>query len=208
MLPADSFRTAQGNRAMDLQTIDRAVLLPTGSHTRRAIRRAVQRDFPSRHWVLHDLLAADLCRALIALDTQGRRRFVLSATAQQAYPACAALAEAFQDEATAGLIQDRCDVLLAGSLLRIECCLGTPLRWHAPAHQDGSRRFTILVSLVDEPGDRPGCADAVFNAGVMFEPGADAWRGLMCPSLIVDYVNPGWQPRHELAFPETPIAAD
>lgn len=226
---------------MDMQAADLVSLDPAGSRIRRAIRTAEQREAPYRHWLLRHVLPLDLCRSVASLpfaappiaDTLGKRethnalRIFVSAQNRRLHPACDALAEAFQDEATTGLIQDRCGVALGGSYLRIECCLDTDGFW-LESHTDiGAKLFTMLVYLSDHPdaeawgtdimdqaGNVLGRAPGNFNTGLIFVPAADTWHGFakrpirgLRRSLIVNYVKPEWRSRHELAFPETPILA-
>lgn len=224
---------------MDMLVSDRVGLDHAGAHVRRALRRAQRADAPFQHWLLQGALPPSLCRTVTALpfpppaigDTQGRRethnssRIFVSAANRRRYPACEALAESFQDEATTGLIEDICGVSLAGSYLRIECCLDTDGFW-LESHTDiGAKLFTMLVYLSDHPdamdwgtdimdasGHVLGRAPGAFNRGLAFVPGAETWHGFarrpirgIRRSLIVNYVKPEWRARHELAFPETPV---
>lgn len=210
-----------------------------GAHLRCALRAARRVGTPFRHWLLHDVLPPSLCRSVTALpfapppidDTRGRRathnasRLFVATENRWRYPACEALAEAFQDEATTGLIEDICGIRLGGSSLRIECCLDTDGFWLEPHTDIGAKLFTMLVYLSDHPdaedwgtdimdaaGHVLGRASGAFNAGLIFVPGSDTWHGFtrrpirgVRRSLIVNYVKPEWRSRHELAFPETPV---
>lgn len=226
---------------MDMQTADRFALDPAGSHIRRALRAARRVDTPFSYWLLHDVLPAELCRSILALpltgkplgESQGKRethnahRIFVSPETRRHHPACDALAEAFQDEATVALLQDRTGARLAGSSLRIECCLDTDGFWLEPHTDIGAKLFTMLVYLsehpdaadwgtdiMDEQGHVLARAPGTFNDGLIFIPGADTWHGFekrpirgIRRSLIVNYVKPEWRSRHELAFPETPVSA-
>jgi hypothetical protein len=226
---------------IDLQTVDFAGIDPAGSQIRRAILDGRQQERPFRHWLLREVLPPALCAAVRALpfdpafvdDTLGKRethnaqRIFVSAANRRRYPACEALAEAFQDEATVGLLEDRCGVGLDGSFLRIECCLDTDGFWLAPHTDIGAKLLTMLIYLSDHPdaedwgtdimdsaGNVLGRASGAFNAGLVFVPAADTWHGFarrpihgVRRSLIVNYVKPEWRSRQELAFPETPIRA-
>ncbi len=209
--------------------------LAAGAHIRRALLTARCCDAPFRHWRLREVLPASLWPLLMSLPfappaigpTQGRRethnaqRLFVTEAARAALPACAALAEAFQDEATAGLIGDLTGADLTGCSLRIECCLDTDGFWLEPHTDIGAKRFTMLVylshhpdaatwgtDLLDAAGAIVGRASGAFNTGLVFIPGADTWHGFaprpiagMRRSLIVNYVGPEWQARGELAFP-------
>lgn len=212
---------------------------PAGSHLRHAVLTAPQTDWPFRHWCPRDVLPAELCGSLAALpfappsidDTLGKRethnasRLFVSPANRRRFAACAALAEAFQDEATTALLEDVCGVRLGGSFLRIEYCLDTDGFWLAPHTDIGAKLFTMLVYLSDHPEaedwgtdimDASGAvlrrSSGAFNAGLIFIPGADTWHGFarrpirgVRRSLIVNYVKPEWRSRHELAFPETAV---
>lgn len=216
-----------------------AGVLAAGSHVRRAVLAARRTNAPFRHWHLRHVLPAELCAAVADLpfapptigDTLGKRethnasRLFVSSPDRDRYAACAALAEAFQDEATVALLEDLCDVDLRGSFLRIECCLDTNGFWLAPHTDIGAKLFTLLVYLSDHPdadnwgtdimdasGAAVGRSSGAFNSGLVFVPAADTWHGFVRRpilgvrrSLIVNYVKPEWRARHELAFPETPV---
>lgn len=227
---------------MDMLASEIVVLDHAGTHLRRALRHASRQDTPFRYWLLERVLPHALCRSVTALpfpppaidDTQGWRetnngsRIFVSAANRRRYPACEALAETFQDEATTGLIEDICGISLAGSYLRIECCLDTDGFWLQPHTDIGAKLFTMLVYLSDHPdagdwgtdimdasGGVLGRASGTFNNGLVFVPGTDTWHGFVRRpirgvrrSLIVNYVKPEWRSRHELAFPETPVFGD
>jgi hypothetical protein len=212
---------------------------PAGSHLRHAMLTARRSDWPFRHWCVRDVLPAGLSASLAALpfapppigDTLGKRethnasRLFVSPANRRRYGACAALAEAFQDEATVALLEDLCGVDLGGSFLRIECSLDTDGFWLEPHTDIGAKLFTMLVYLSDHPDAEDWGTDIMdasgavlrrlpgtFNTGVMFVPAADSWHGfarrpisLVRRSLIVNYVKPQWRSRHELAFPETAV---
>lgn len=181
-------------------------LNPAGCHIRRAIRTAVQRDTPYRHWLPHDVLPLDLAQGLAALpfaapdiaDTFGKRethnasRIFISRTNRQEFPVCDAIASAFQDEATVALIEDRCGVDLDGSFLRIECALDTDGFWLEPHTDIGAKLLTMLIYLsthpdaenwgtdvMDAAGHVLGRASGAFNEGLIFVPAEDTWHGFV-----------------------------
>jgi hypothetical protein len=210
-----------------------------GSHLRRALLVADAMARPYRHWHLRDalprVLAASLAvlpiRAAAISDTLGRRethnasRLFVSSAMRARHAACATLAEALQDEATVGLLEDLCDVRLRGASLRIECCLDGDGFWLEPHTDIGAKLFTMLIYLSAHPDapdwgtdimDASGTvlerSSGAFNSGLVFVPAADTWHGFtrrpikgVRRSLIVNYVKPEWRARHELAFPETPV---
>jgi hypothetical protein len=176
----------------------------SGCHIRRAIRTARRNDTPYPHWLLRDVLPAELCRAVVALpfeapaidDTLGRRethnssRIFASEANRARNAACEALAESFQDEATIALLEDVCGRELAGNYLRIELCLDTDGFWLEPHTDIGAKRFTMLVYLSDHPDAESwgtdildaeqrvvGHAPGTFNTGLIFLPAPDTWHG-------------------------------
>jgi hypothetical protein len=208
---------------------------PAGCHIRRALLSATAVRSPYRHWLLTDVLPSPVCEALRALpfrpaaigDTLGKRethnafRIFVSEANRARFPACASLAEAFQDEATVALLEDLCGTRLAGGFLRIEYCLDTEGFWLEPHTDISAKMLTFLVYLSDHPdasnwgtdimdaeGRVLGRASGAFNHGLIFVPGPDTWHGFerrpmadVRRSLIVNYVKPDWRSRHELAFP-------
>ena len=202
---------------------------------RRAILTATAVHAPFPYWLPRGILPPPLITALRELpfpaagisDTDGKRethnaqRIFVSEENRIRYPACARLAEAFQDEATVGLLEDLCGARLHGGFIRIELCLDTDGFWLEPHTDIGAKMLTFLIYLSDHPdaadwgtdimdaqgrvlGRAPGSA----NHGLIFVPAANTWHGYVkrpihgvrC-SLIVNYVRPEWRSRHELAFP-------
>lgn len=227
---------------MDMPIGDTLVLDHAGTHIRHALRHASAETQPYPYWLLRGVLPPSLARAVIALpfmpprigDTLGRRethnsaRIFASPENRHRFAACETLAEAFQDDATCGLLEDLCGIHLAGSFLRIECCLDTDGFWLEPHTDIGAKLLTMLVYLSDHPdaadwgtdimdadGRVLGRAPGTFNSGLIFIPGPDTWHGFtrrpirgVRRSLIVNYVKPEWRSRHELAFPETPVLSE
>jgi hypothetical protein len=165
-------------------------------------------------------------------DTQGRRetnnstRVFASAENRVRFPVCDGLARSFQEGATVAALEDLCGCSLAGSSLRIEYCLDTDGFWLEPHTDIGAKLFTMLIYLSEHPDAEDWGTDILdgehrlvtrasgaFNTGLIFVPGADTWHGFerrpirgVRRSLIVNYVRPEWRSRHELAFPEAPVA--
>ena len=214
--------------------------LAAGAHFRHALLHARHGETPFRNWSLRDALPARLADAVVALpfapppiaETAGRRetnnatRLFVSEANRARYPACAALAEAFQDEATTALIRDVCDADLTGCFLRIEYCQDQGGFWLEPHTDIGAKRFTMLIYLSQHPDAETWGTDlldathtlvaraqASFNAGLIFIPGPTTWHGFsprpiagIRRSLIVNYVTPDWRSRHELAYPDAAVA--
>lgn len=153
------------------------------------------------------------------------RRFLAGSLIEQV-SACRDVARVLQDRVVTDRIGMLCGIALRGTSLRIEYCQDTDGFWLEPHTDIAAKQLTLLVYLSDEPpGERWGtdlmtAAGAVVstvpcrrNAGFMFVPGAETWHGFrkrpitgVRRSLIVNYVAPTWRARHELAFPDTPVA--
>ena len=165
-------------------------------------------------------------------DTAGRRethnstRRFFAPDEQDRFPVCRALAAAWQEPATIAAIETTCNVDLGGNLLRIEYCQDRDGFWLEPHTDIGAKFFTMLVYLSDppsgedwgtdiyaSPGEFAGSAPGQRNTGLIFIPGENTWHGFrrrpitgVRRSLIVNYVTPNWLSRHELAFPDHPVA--
>lgn len=166
------------------------------------------------------------------VDTRGKRetnnstRAFFSGDNLARYQVCADLAVDFQDRAVVRRIEDTCGIDLKNAFLRIEYCQDTGDFWLEPHTDIDAKLYTMLVYLSTDPGsetwgtdiyDRDlqhvGTAPGAFNRGIIFIPGRDTWHGFrkrpisgMRRSLIVNYVKDEWRARHELAFPDRPIA--
>lgn len=164
-------------------------------------------------------------------ETHGKRETfnqqrVFLAGAMLRRPVCRALAEAFQAAETVRRIGAHCSAALAGTNLRIEYCQDTGGFWLEPHTDISAKRFTMLIYLSEAPDaakwgtdiydsalNYVGSAPADFNRGLIFIPGADTWHGFRPRAiagvrrlLILNYVAPEWRARHELAFPDAPVA--
>ncbi len=165
-------------------------------------------------------------------DTQGRRethnstRRFFGAAERARHGICHEVAAAFQDPAVTATIEAVCGVDLAGGYLRIEYCQDRDGFWLEPHTDIGAKLFTLLIYLSTGPGseawgtdiyDGPeswvGAAPYDRGRGLIFIPADDTWHGFrrrplsrLRRSLIVNYVKDEWRARHELAFPETPVA--
>lgn len=165
-------------------------------------------------------------------DTLGKRethnatrRFYAGSVLAE-HPVCAAIAAAMQSEGVVAALEERTGASLVGNFLRIEDCQDTDGFWLEPHTDIGAKLFTMLIYLSDRPeaeswgtdlydaaGQHLGAAPGGFNRGLIFVPGADTWHGVerrrfdgVRRSLIINYVKPEWRSRHELAWPDRPIA--
>jgi len=145
---------------------------------------------------------------------------------QEAFTACGRVATALQDPRTVAAIQTLCAVDLSGTFLRIEYARDTDGFWLEPHTDIGVKQFTLLAplsrgpeacdwgtDLYADPQQAPTRLPFVANHATVFVPSDRTWHGFarrpihgVRRSLIVNYVGPDWRARHELSFPDRPIA--
>lgn len=159
-------------------------------------------------------------------ETNNASRSYFSVEHRAEHPVCEQVAQAFQSRAVTGALEETCGIDLTGTSLRIEYCQDKDGFW-LESHTDiGVKKFTMLIYLSRDPGaedwgtdimDRDGRvlgrAPYAFNKGLIFVPGAETWHGFakrpingIRKSIIVNYVGPEWRARHELCFPDAPVA--
>ncbi len=128
---------------------------------------------PFRHWLLENILPADVCSGIDALpftppkigDTRGKRethnnsRLFFGPEYRALYSVCEALDAGFQSAAAVERIERLCDVALHNSYLRVEYCLDTDGFWLEPHTDIGAKLFTMQVYLSSEPGSEAWGAD-------------------------------------------------
>lgn len=165
-------------------------------------------------------------------DTGGKRethngsRTFFSPENREHFPVCAAIAESLRARPVIDWLETRGEIDLRGSYLRIEYCQDTEGFWLEPHTDIGAKLVTMLVYLSPQPEavawgtdlyDRDqrlvSTLPAHFNTGMLFIPAGDTWHGYhkrpmpgIRRTIIVNFVRPEWRSRHELAFPEEPIA--
>jgi hypothetical protein len=161
-------------------------------------------------------------------ETHNATRLFFGEDERLAHPVCDAIARALQGDDVVDRLRLLCGVDLAGAFLRIEYCLDTEGFWLEPHTDIGAKLFTMLIYLSDDPGSQAWGTDLYDtdlklvattpyrrDDGFIFIPGTDTWHGVrrrpiagVRRSLIVNYVRPDWRSRHELAFPERPVAGN
>ena len=159
-------------------------------------------------------------------ETNNATRLFFSAENRAAFPVCEALAAALQSSAVIDRLQALCAVALGGAFLRLEYCQDTDGFWLEPHTDIGAKLFTMLIYLSDGPGSEAWGTDLMTpegtvvetvpcrsNSGFFFVPAGDTWHGFrrrpiagIRRTLIVNYVKPEWRSRHELAYPDRPVA--
>lgn len=200
-----------------------------------SLGRADRRERPFRHWlatgVFPDHVLASLKRLPIPaagvegvsgkreLHNDSRRYFDAETNAR--YPACGAVAEAFQSRTVTSAIEAATGTDLSGTYVRLEYAQDLDGFWLEPHTDLGVKKFTMLIYLNDGGQDDLGtdlfhpdkshAARTPFadNSALVFVPGADTWHGLVRRpivgvrrSVIMNYVTSDWRAREQLAFPE------
>jgi hypothetical protein len=166
------------------------------------------------------------------LAAPGRREIInstrvfFSAENRAHFAICDEIAAALQSAPLVERLDTLCGTDLAGSFLRIEYCQDTDGFWLEPHTDIGAKLFTMLIYLSTEGSVESWGTDLMSpegdvlvtvpyraNSGLIFIPGSDTWHGFrkrpidgIRRSLIVNYVKPEWRSRHELAFPDRPVA--
>ena len=160
-------------------------------------------EAPYRHWILTEVLPADLAAQVDALPFEApalhgvsgsreihnnTRRYV-DAEAIALYPSCAALAEAFQHPDTVAAVEAITGAQLDGCCLRIEYAMDTDGFWLQPHTDLGVKKFTLLYYL--GPDGQPDLGTDVYadaetwshrapfvpGGAMAFVPSSDTWHG-------------------------------
>ncbi|WP_236025029.1 2OG-Fe(II) oxygenase [Arenibaculum pallidiluteum] len=159
-------------------------------------------------------------------DTNNQTRVYFSPENRERFAVCDRLARTLQGGAAVDAIERSCGIDLSGTSLRIEYCQDTDGFWLEPHTDIGVKRYTMLVYLSSGPGTEDWGTDVLdgpdkflysapfaFNGGLIFVPSDRSWHGFrkrpirgVRKSIIVNYVTSEWRARHELAFPDTPVA--
>ena len=167
-----------------------------------------------------------------ASDNEGKRetyndeRHFFSPDNRAKIPMFGEIAEALQDPATVAAIERNCEIDLDGSFLRIEYCIDRPGFWLEPHADISVKLYTMQIYLTDA-GDGASLGTDLYDRdknwvttipssrgrGYIFIPAADTIHGFrkrdfgkLRKSIIVNYVKDEWRARHELAFPDQPVA--
>lgn len=159
-------------------------------------------------------------------ETYNNERHFFSAENRRRFPLCDEIAGLMQAGETLRRVERLCGISLAGSYLRIEYCIDHAEFWLEPHTDISAKLFTMQIYLNDEEGadtlgtdlydrDRAWVTriPAGRGRGYILIPGPDTIHGFqkrefagLRKSLIVNYVKDEWRARHELAFPDQPIA--
>jgi hypothetical protein len=196
---------------------------------------------PFRHWIVSNVFPDDVVEALdgLPLDAAGvggvsgkrelhndTRRYFDAATNTD-FPACAAVAAAFQSRAVVGAIEAATGARMAGSFVRLEYAQDVDGFWLEPHTDLGVKTFTMLIYLRPGEGQEslgtdlyraPGAwakrIPFTANTAVVFVPAGDTWHGMerraiagVRKSVIMNYVTDAWRAREQLAYPTTPVRA-
>ena len=204
-----------------------------------AVTQSERADQPFRHWRLRDVFPETLCTAILVLPiappllghTDGTRasynsqRTFITPALREAFPVCAALAEALRRPEVARTMAATCGIDVAGSYLRMEYMQDLDGSWLEPHRDIPEKLFSMVVYLFTGPHAKDWGTDiydaerrwvarssGAFNSGVIFVPGPNTWHGFDPRPIVgvrrlleINYVRADWRDREQLAIPEHPI---
>ena len=140
-----------------------------------ALKSAVVSDDPYRHWLLRNVLPAEMAAAMDVLpfpapalnglsgsrEIHNNTRTYIDAEAIAKFPMCAALTQAFQHPQTVAEIENATGARLGGCCLRIEYAQDTAGFWLQPHTDLGVKKFTLLYYL--GPDGEPDLGTDVYS---------------------------------------------
>ncbi len=205
-----------------------------------SLERAALFDHPFRHWVAAKVFPASVVYDLRALPiasagtdgVSGKRelhndtRAYFDAANIARFPACAAVAQAFQSPVIIQAIERLTGADLTKTYVRLEYAQDTEGFWLEPHTDLGVKRLTMLIYLADGVEDQSDLGTDLFadagtwakrsafedNTAVIFVPGGDTWHGLqrrpirgVRRSVIMNYVTEDWRAREQLSWPDSPV---
>lgn len=169
----------------------------------QSLRSAAMDEEPYRHWLLRDVLPADVAAGMDALpfsapsldgvsgsrEIHNNTRRYVDADAIASHPVCRSLAEAFQHRDTVAVIEQVTGASLDGCCLRIEYAQDTDGFWLQPHTDLGVKKFTLLYYL--GPDGQPDLGTDVYadadtwshrapfdlGAALAFVPSDRTWHG-------------------------------
>jgi hypothetical protein len=168
-----------------------------------SLAAAPRHEGPYRHWILSDVLPADLAAEMDALpfdapalngvsgsrEIHNNTRTYIDAEAIARHPACAAMAQAFQHPETVAAVEEMTGARLGGCCLRIEYAQDTEGFWLQPHTDLGVKKFTLLYYL--GPDGQPDLGTDVYadadtwshrapftpGGAMAFVPSNNTWHG-------------------------------
>lgn len=168
-----------------------------------SLRAARVDDEPYRHWLLRDVLPADVAARMETLpfsapsldgvsgsrEIHNNTRRYIDADAIATHAVCRSVAEAFQHPDTVALVEDVTGARLDGCCLRIEYAQDTDGFWLQPHTDLGVKKFTLLYYL--GPDGHPDLGTDVYadaqtwshrapfdlGAALVFVPSDKTWHG-------------------------------
>lgn len=199
------------------------------------LQRANHVREPYDYWLLQGALPESDVDAVLALpvapptdlvfsgrrETNNSSRMFFNDEAQEKFPVCCRVVDAFKDERVIAAIEKETGARLAGTRLRIEYCQDAPGFWLEPHTDISVKRYTMLIYLSDDPAlelagtdVHEGPPDYTYvttapygrNLGLIFVPGSNTWHGVgrhplkaLRRSIIVNYVTADWRDTFELS---------
>ncbi|MGA2950740.1 MAG: 2OG-Fe(II) oxygenase [Caulobacteraceae bacterium] len=206
-----------------------------------AFDRARPDEAPYRHWTVTEVFPHGLSEVLRRLPfnapdlggVSGKRelhndqRHYFDAVTNSRFPACQAVADAFQSRDVVEAIEAATGADLTDSYVRLEFAQDMGGFWLQPHTDLGVKRFTMLIYLAADDSQSDLGTDIyrdsqtwakrsafIDNSALVFVPGDNTWHGLeprpirgVRKSVIMNYVTDAWRERGQLAYPETPVRA-
>ena len=183
---------------------------------------------PYAHWIARRVFSETIAATLNGLPiatagtegVSGKRelhndtRQYFDAANMARFPACAAVAEAFQSSAVARRIETLMKTDLTGTYVRLEYAQDVDGFWLEPHTDLGVKRFTMLIYLNAEGARQADLGTDLFadastwakappfddNTALIFVPGDNTWHGLrkrpiagVRRSVIMNYVTRDWR---------------
>jgi hypothetical protein len=206
-----------------------------------SLAAACRFEDPYRHYIASEVFPRAIAEALWSLPfepaevhgvsgkrelhNETRRYFDVANCAR--FPACAAVADAFQSREVALAVERTTGADLSGSFVRLEYAQDASGFWLEPHTDLGVKRFTMLIYLTGVPHQGDLGTDIyrdhetwakrtafVDNTALLFVPSHNTWHGLerrtiagVRTSVIMNYVTDAWRERGQLAYPSTPVLA-
>ena len=204
-----------------------------------AFDRARPDEAPYRHWTVTEVFPHGLSEVLRRLPfnapdlggVSGKRelhndqRHYFDAVTNSRFPACQAVADAFQSRDVVEAIEAATGADLTDSYVRLEFAQDMGGFWLQPHTDLGVKKFTCLIYLSEGPGHETlgtdiyesperhfGVSPFKRGAATIFVPGDNTWHGFekrpiegVRRSVILNYVTQEWKAREQLSYPDRTV---
>lgn len=204
-----------------------------------SLRNCQKFDEPYRHYILNNLISEKLRKELVDLPFEAKEldyklgtreefnnaREYINQEAISKYSSAKEFADIFLSRDTISLIEEKENISLKGSSLRIEYAIDNGNFWLKPHTDLGVKLFTMLFYISEGPNASGWGTDIYENADIhhatipyetnsalVFYPTDKTWHGFkqreivgVRKTLIVNYVTDEWRNRHELVDDVNPV---